>query len=285
VGIYLRPQALNEALDALRETPLAILAGGTDFYPARVGKPLDDDVLDITAIDGLRGIGRRDGSWRIGALASWTDLIRADDLPPAFDGLKAAAREVGGVQIQNAGTVVGNICNASPAADGVPSLLALDAVVELASAAGDRTVPLADFITGNRATVRAPHELVTGLSIPAQGAGAESAFLKLGARKYLVISIVMAGFVIEPDGATVGRARIAVGACAPVARRLAALEAALAGKPLDETLGDHVEADHLAAVLAPIDDVRGSAGYRAEAALTLVRRGLSALGTQMGGGR
>lgn len=282
MGVYLRPQALEDALDALSETPLAILAGGTDFYPARVSKPLDDDVLDITAIDALRGIERHGDAWRIGALATWTDLIRAE-LPAAFDGLKAAAREVGGVQIQNAGTIAGNLCNASPAADGVPSLMALDAAIELSSVGGTRNVPLADFITGNRGTVRAADELVTGIVVPDPGAGTQSTFLKLGARKYLVISIVMAGFVIEPDGDAVGRARLAVGACSPVARRLAALEAALTGKPLDATLGDHVTADHLKAALAPIDDVRGSAEYRWDAALTVVRRGLSELGERMAG--
>jgi len=282
VGVYFRPQALEDALDALSETPLAILAGGTDFYPARVGQPLDDDVLDITAIDALRGVSQDDRGWCIGALTTWTDLIRAD-LPPAFDGLKAAAREVGGVQIQNAGTVAGNICNASPAADGVPPLMALDASDELASAGGTRTVPLADFITGNRATARAADELVTGILVPSVAADAQSAFLKLGARKYLVISIVMAGFVIERAGDTVGRARIAVGACSPVARRLPALEAVLADKPLDAALGEAVEPQHVEAALAPIGDVRGSADYRNDAALTVVRRGLSTLGARMAG--
>jgi CO/xanthine dehydrogenase FAD-binding subunit len=282
VGVYLRPRALEDALDALNETPLAILAGGTDFYPARVGQPLDDDVLDITAIDALRGVTLDERGWCIGALTSWSDLIRAE-LPPAFDGLKAAAREVGGVQIQNAGTIVGNICNASPAADGVPCLLALDAAVELTRAGGSRTVPLAEFITGNRRTARAADELVTGLLVPAPSDEARSLFLKLGARRYLVISIVMAAFVIEPAGGAVGRAKIAVGACSPVARRLAALEAALAGNPLDGKLGDIVEASHVQAALAPIDDVRGSADYREDAALTLVRRGLSELGAQMAG--
>ena len=114
MGVYLRPENLDQALDALSGGGLAIVAGGTDFYPARVGRPLDDDVLDISAIAGLRAIEERDDDWRIGALATWSEVIAAD-LPPCFDGLKLAAREVGGVQIQNAGTVAGNLCNASPA--------------------------------------------------------------------------------------------------------------------------------------------------------------------------
>src|SRR6185312_6061955 len=139
MGSYMRPVELDEALAALAARPRIVLAGGTDYYPARVGRPVDDDVLDITGLSSLQAIARTDGVWRIPALATWSDVIGAD-LPPLFDGLKLAAREVGGVQIQNAGTVCGNLCNASPAADGVPNLLALDATVELASLRATRTV-------------------------------------------------------------------------------------------------------------------------------------------------
>jgi CO/xanthine dehydrogenase FAD-binding subunit len=96
-----------------------VLAGGTDFYPARVGRAIDEDILDITAIGELRGIAEDADGWRIGATTTWSELIETR-LPPLFDGLKLAAREVGGRQIQNAGTIAGNLCNASPAADGVP---------------------------------------------------------------------------------------------------------------------------------------------------------------------
>ena len=226
MGIYLRPADLDDALKALAAQRLTVLAGGADFYPARVGKPLDDDVLDITALAALRGIADTGAAHRIGALTTWTDAIRAD-LPPHFDGLKQAAREVGGVQVQNAGTVVGNVCNASPAADGVPNLIALDAEVELASHAGKRAVPLQQFITGNRRTTRRADEIVTALLIPKPRRSARSTFLKLGARKYLVISIVMVAAVIETDGGKVADARIAVGSCSEVAQRLPALEAAL----------------------------------------------------------
>ncbi len=272
MGVYLRPAELPDALRALSSQRLTVLAGGTDFYPARVGKPLDDDVLDITALGGLRGISDAGGRHRIGALATWTDVIRAD-LPPWFDGLKLAAREVGGMQVQNTGTVVGNVCNASPAADGVPNLLALDAEVELASHAGTRSVPLAQFVAGNRRTTRRADEIVTALLIPKPRHPARATFLKLGARKYLVISIVMVAAVIETDGGKVANARVAVGSCSEVAQRLPALEAALRGQTLSPSL---VRAEHLAP-LKPIDDVRGSAAYRRDAALTLVRRALKEL--------
>src|SRR5687768_9811045 len=99
--MYLRPHDLPDALAALAAGPRAVLAGGTDFYPARVGRSVDEDVLDISAIGGLRGIADSGDHWRIGALTTWSDLIAAP-LPPCFQALKLAAREVGGVQIQNA---------------------------------------------------------------------------------------------------------------------------------------------------------------------------------------
>ena len=130
MGGYLRPGTIQEALAELAAGPRILLAGGTDYYPARVGQPLDDDILDITAISGLDGIADAGDHWRIGALARWSDLGRTD-LPAAFDGLGAAALQVGGAQVQNAGTICGNICNASPAADGTPNLVVLDAALIL----------------------------------------------------------------------------------------------------------------------------------------------------------
>jgi CO/xanthine dehydrogenase FAD-binding subunit len=276
MGIYVRPTEIGDALATLAARPLAVLAGGTDFYPARVGRPLDDDVLDVTAIPGLRGIKDEGRQFRIGATTTWSDVIAAE-LPAWFDGLKLAAREVGGAQIQNAGTLAGNLCNASPAADGVPALLALDAAVELASAAGRRRLPLAEFITGNRRTARRADELVTGILVPKPlQPGARATFLKLGARKYLVISIAMASAVVEVAGSTIVAARVAVGACSVVARRLKSLEAELVAKPLAPGLGRIVRPDHLAS-LSPIDDVRGTAEYRRDAAATLVARTLERL--------
>ena len=268
MGVYLRPRRLEEALSALAR-PHIVLAGGTDFYPARVGRVIDEDVLDIGGIDVLRGVVADAGGWRLGATTTWSELIEAD-LPPLFDGLKQAGREVGGRQIQNAGTLAGNICNASPAADGVPCLLALDADVDIAGPAGPRRLPLRQFITGVRRTALAPGELVVAIHVPRPRHAARSAFLKLGARRYLVISIAMAAATLEiADGLVMG-ARIAVGACSPVAERLPALEEALVGASRDR-LAERVDARHLAP-LSPIDDVRGSGAYRRDAAVTLLRR-------------
>jgi CO/xanthine dehydrogenase FAD-binding subunit len=270
---YARPTLLVDALQVLAGGGATILAGGTDYYAARVGKPLTEAILDVTAIAGFREIAETAHHWRIGGGATWTDLLEAQ-LPPVFDGLRLAAREIGGVQIQNRGTLAGNICNASPAADGVPALLALDASVELASTGHTRVLPLAQFITGPRKTLRRAEELVAAILVPKPECAARSHFLKLGARKYLVISIAMAAVVIEHSAGVVRRARVAVGACSPVAVRLTALEEALCGQAMDAHLPDWVRAEHLAP-LSPIDDVRASAAYRVDAALTVVRRTLA----------
>lgn len=265
---YLRPTSLDEALQALAR-PWTVLAGGTDFYPARVGRAIDENVLDIGGIATLRGVTETADGWRLGATTTWSELVEAG-LPPLFDALKQAARGIGGRQIQNAGTIAGNLCNASPAADGVPPLLTLDAEVELAGREGARRLPLASFITGNRRTALAPGELLVAIQVAKPAHEARSAFLKLGARRYLVISIAMAAATLEVADGRVRTARVAIGACSAVAQRLPALEAALVGAALD-ALAARVEASQLAP-LSPIDDVRGSAGYRLDAAATLLRR-------------
>lgn len=273
---YQRPERLDEALRLAGEG-WTILAGGTDHFPARVDRQPDERILDITGIPELGGIAETDAGYRIGATTTWTEIIEAP-LPPVFDALKLAAREVGGVQIQNRGTVAGNLCNASPAADGVPPLLAMGAKVELAGGKAIRRVPLGEFVLGNRKIARRPEEIVTAIEVPRFADGARSTFLKLGARRYLVISIVMTAIVLEPDEAgRIARAGIAVGAASAAARRLADLEETLKGRPLGPGLAAVPVPDHLAP-LAPIDDVRGSAKYRRDAALTLVKRGLAGLG-------
>jgi len=268
-----RPQSIAEAARLLASGSWAVLAGGTDLYPAHVGRPIDAPLLDITAIAGLRGIRGDDRGWTIGATTTWSDVVRAE-LPPLFDALKAAAREVGGVQIQNAGTVAGNLCNASPAADGTPVLLALGARVVLHSARGERELPLDEFVLGSRRTARGADELVVAVRIPARSPRARSAFAKLGGRRYLTISISTVAVVVDVDAdGEIVEAGVAVGSCSAVAQRLPALEARLIGVAADADLaGALVPAD--LAPLTPIDDLRGSAAYRRDATATLVRRAL-----------
>lgn len=282
---YLRPRTLDEALALRAETasaaPLTLLAGGTDVYPVRTQRSAwfeaySRDVLDLSLIPELGGITREASGIRLGAMATWSAVAEAE-LPTGLSMLKQASRQVGGVQIQNRGTVGGNLCNASPAADGVPPLLALDAEVELASQRGRRRLKLADFVLGNRKTAMAPDELLVAVHIPAQPEQARSTFLKLGARAYLVISIASVAAMVALDGqGRIDDVRIALGACSAAPQRLHALEQRLTGEAASPVLAADISGADLAS-LAPIDDVRASAAYRREAALVLVRRALSEL--------
>ena len=271
--LYQRPQTLQAALDVLATGGWRIAAGCTDIFPTTERKQLDGPVLDITGIANLRGVSQDAAGLRIGAATTWTDIIRAD-LPPALDGLKLAAREVGAMQIQNRGTLAGNLCNASPAADGVPPLLTLDAQIEVQGAAGTRQIPLDAFITGPRKTALTATEMVTAILIPQAALDGRSHFIKLGARAYLVISVAMAAVRVHVENGVVTQAAVAVGSCGPVATRLAAVEAALIGKPLS---AGAITDDAVRAALAPIDDIRADAAYRNISAAELVRRTVEAL--------
>jgi CO/xanthine dehydrogenase FAD-binding subunit len=267
---YLRAASISEALEALSRG-FRILAGGTDLYPSRAARPLEEPLVDISAVSELRVIEPIADGWRIGAAATFADLTNAS-LPPWFSGLKAAAREVGGLQIQNFATLAGNVCNASPAADGTVALLALDARVIVASRRGMREVALADFVTGPRRCDLACDEMVLAFDIPQRSKGARAAFAKLGHRRYLVISVVMASIMLEWDETdTITGAWIAVGAMSARALRLRSLERDLVGQKNSPAIAALVEARHLEA-LTPLDDIRGTRAYRLEAALTLLRR-------------
>lgn len=270
---YLSANSMAEAFAALERDNISVIAGGTDWFPQAGDRLPDVSLLDVTQLPGFRDITRTEAGWRIGAAIRWADITAAH-LPPCFDGLKAAAREVGSIQIQNAGTVAGNLCNASPAADGVPPLLTLDAQVELVSLSGSRLLPLDQFITGVRRTARLPGELVAAIHVPRCPANTVASFTKLGARRYLVISIAMLAATLRVEGGRVTSARIAVGACSPVARRLPLLEARLerlrVGAPLP------IDAESLTG-LAPITDVRASGDYRSEAVGELLGRLLADL--------
>jgi xanthine dehydrogenase small subunit len=254
-----QPKSLGDALKMMRdEGPLTALAGCTDLYVAlNFGTLTETRFVNLWGLDGLRKIDVRGGSLRIGALATFTDLIRSPLVRKRLPMLGAAAREVGGVQIQNRGTIGGNVVNASPAGDALPVLAAAEAVVVLQSAGGTRRVPFADFYTGYRRTVRRDEELVVALEVPA--VRGRQYFRKVGTRAAQAISkVVMAGIAGAPP-------RIALGSVAPTVMRAARTEAALArGASLEEaqqTLGDE---------LSPIDDMRSTAEYRRRVAANLL---------------
>lgn len=274
VGVLQRPRSTAEALASMARAPAKLIAGGTDVFPALVDRPSPETMIDLSAIPDLRGIETSDDEIRIGAAARWTEIARAD-LPPSCRMLQQAAREVGSIQIQNRGTIGGNLCNASPAADGAPPLMALDAEVELVSPGGLRRMRVEDFLIGNRRTQLRPDEIMRNVIVPRASARARSAFVKLGARKYLVISIVMVAALIEVDpDRRIRAARIAVGSASEKARRLRDFEGRLVGRAVDDPAALCMSADDMA-TLSPIDDMRATAAYRRAAAATLVARAIA----------
>lgn len=282
--MYHRPDSLSDALSWLADHAgegARIAAGCTDLFPATTASRLSGPILDITAIEELHRIDRTGMGWSFGGAVTWTDLID-HELPPAFTSLQLAAREVGSIQIQNAGTLAGNLCNASPAADGTPCWLTLDASVVLRSVRGARTLPLVEFMQGPRNTALAPDEILTEIQVPPSSVEGQSTFLKLGGRKYLVISIAMVAARLSIENRTVSDCAIAVGSCSGVPVRLPAVERALLGKPADPGLSKRISRTHVAEHLAPISDVRASDQYRRQAAAELVRRCIDELTHEAG---
>jgi xanthine dehydrogenase small subunit len=259
-----KPRSLRGALAALRDDPaLRPLAGGTDIYvEMNFGTLRDSAFLDLWSLEPLRRITTSGDMLSIGALASYADVIRSRLVRRWLPMLVHAARQVGGLQIQNRGTIGGNVANASPAGDTLPVLAAADATVVLRSAAAERRVRFSDFYTGYRASVRRPDELVVALEVPAL-IGAQW-FHKVGTRAAQAISkVVMAGVADASP-------RIAIGSVAPTVVRLPRTEAALAAGASPEeaarVLGEEIR---------PIDDVRSTAEYRREVSQNLLRRFLA----------
>jgi CO/xanthine dehydrogenase FAD-binding subunit len=258
----LQPKSLGDALKMLRdEGPLTPLAGCTDLYVnLNFGTLTDQRFLNLWRLDRLRAIAVRGKVLSIGALATHTDLIQSSLVRKRLPMLAAAAREIGGVQIQNRGTIGGNVANGSPAGDTLPVLAAADAVVVLKSANDTRRVPFTAFYTGYRRSVRRPDELIVSFEIPA--VRGRQWFRKVGTRAAQAISkIVMAGVRSPSD------ARIAFGSVAPTVIRVPRTEAAL-------TISDNLEtAQHaLRDEIAPIDDIRSTAEYRRRVAANLLAR-------------
>ena len=263
----LRPRSLADALKMLREEgPLTPLAGCTDLYVAlNFGTLKDRRFLDLWGLEPLRDIGVRGSVLSIGALATHTDLIRSRVVRGRVPMLAAAAGEIGGVQIQNRGTIGGNVANASPAGDTLPVLAAAEAIVVLASADGTRRVPFTAFYTGYRQTVRRPDELIVAFEIPRLEG--RQWFRKVGTRAAQAISkVVMAG-VVAPKARGGRVVRVALGSVAPTVVRAYRTEAALAdGAPLEAAR------QTLLQEISPIDDIRSDAEYRRRVAANLLGR-------------
>jgi xanthine dehydrogenase small subunit len=257
----LQPGSVPDALRMLRsDGPLTPLAGATDLYVAlNFGTLEGTRFLDLWALEPLRRISLRGGTLRIGALATYTTLLRSRLVRQRLPMLASAAREVGGMQIQNRGTLGGNVANGSPAGDTLPVLAVAEAIVVLRSVDAERRVPFGEFYTGYRATVRRPDELIVAFEIPpVEG---KQWFRKVGTRAAQAISKVVMAAVRGP------RPRIALGSVAPTVIRLSAVEQALAsGATMDEAVRRLDQDIH------PIDDLRSTGAYRRDVAANLLRR-------------
>lgn len=255
-----RATSLDEALKILSDEPRMPIAGATDVYVGlNFGTLKEKSYLDIWALDELRGISVNDDVLSIGALATYTSIIRSKDVTARVPMLVEASKLVGGPQIQNRGTIGGNVANASPAGDTLPVLAAVDAVVVLRSAGGERRVAFNEFYTGYRASRRKHTELIVAIEIPrVEG---KQWFRKVGTRAAQAISKIVVGAVRGPKTA------IAFGSVAATVVRVPKTEAALAsGASIDEA------ARILGQEIKPIDDVRSTADYRLRVAMNLLKR-------------
>jgi len=274
-----RPTNIAEALGLATRLGAAarFIAGGTDLVvQINRGRATPQHVIDISHLSDLsRDIRQTADGFSLGALTHYRSIERHPAFQDALKALPEAASVVGGVQVRNIASIGGNIINASPAADFVPALLALDAELEIQGSAGSRRALLHDFILGPGKTDLRPGEILTQVHFKSPAANSATAFLKEGRRKAMEISVVCvaACLTLAADGKTCQAARIVVGAAAPKAYRCEAAETALIGKPADaETF--RAAAQLAAAQAAPISDVRASAEHRRHLVGVLVQRAL-----------
>lgn len=270
------PSSLEQAYELLRDddgAPWRPLAGGTDLMvqiTGEIGEP-PERILDIWGIDELRGIQVEDDALVIGALTTYTAIRRSDHVARVAPVLAEAAATIGAAQIQNRGTLGGNVVNASPAGDTLPVLLALDAEFVLGSSGGERTVPAGQFWTGYRETARRDDELLIRVRFPLPD-GRQARFRKVGTRRAQAISKVVMALAWRPEGnGGWTDVRLALGSIAATPVRLHATEAALEGRPPSRETADAAAAT-LINEIQPIDDVRSTADYRRAVAGRVLHR-------------
>jgi CO/xanthine dehydrogenase FAD-binding subunit len=268
------PTTIDDAIALLTSDPAARpLAGGTDLIvQMRSGRSSPAAIVDLKRIGGLIGVRRRGDGFAIGAATPCTSLKHDADLVAAWPGVVEAANLIGSVQVRNRATMAGNLCNASPAADSVPALIAAGASVLIAGPRGQREVPVEAVPTGPGTTSLAPGEFVVEIRLPGRPRGGGDAYLRSIPRTEMDIAVVGAGasVVVGPDG-TCTAARIALGAVGPTAILAEQAGAALIGSKLDKAALDKM-AESVRSVCRPIDDKRGPATYRTAMAAVLAKR-------------
>ncbi|MCP3801541.1 xanthine dehydrogenase family protein subunit M [Allokutzneria sp. A3M-2-11 16] len=274
---FIRPTSLAEALRAKAEVPEAVpIAGGTDvMVELNFDRRRPPALLDLNAVGEIAKWSEVDGRIRLGAAVPYVRVI--DELGDRLPGLAMAARTVGSPQIRNRGTVGGNLAAASPAGDSHPPLLASDAVVEVASVRGTRTIPITEFYLGVKRSALEPDELITAVLLPP--ADGPQQFSKVGTRNAMVIAVCSFAVALHPASGTVGTG---LGSAAPTPRRAPEAEDYIAGElsalwqspaPLADSVLRRF-GELVGAAAQPIDDVRGSAAYRRHALAVLARRTL-----------
>ena len=269
---YHRPASLAEAFELLAEYGDAakVIAGGTDVVPQlKYEKIAPSHLVTLMKISGLSDINEDNDRLNIGACARLRDVKQACARDPRYAALHDALRSIGKVQVMNMGTLGGNLCTASPAADSVPPLLVLNGCVTLASQDGSRTLEIEDFITGPYAAAMAANEIMTEIHIPPGQDHQGSAFLKI-ARVAADISKLSCAVALQRDADRCVSCRIALGAVAPVPLRIKGAEELLGGKKMDATLLDEAAAS-VSAGIRPISDVRSTETYRRQVAAVIFK--------------
>jgi xanthine dehydrogenase small subunit len=267
------PRHLFEAYERLASSPMTPIAGGTDVMvriTGEIGAP-PDRMLDLSRVDALKGIHLEAGGLVLGSRTTYTDIRRSALCREHLPALVEAAATIGAMQIQNRGTLGGNIANASPAGDTLPLLLASDAMILVGGQRGERQIPAAEFFVGYRETALAPDELILHVTFPLPK-GRLLQFRKVGTRRAQAISKVVMATAWRENGPTgFGDVRVALGSVAPVPIRAAATEAVLEGALATPEVADRA-AETLAGELEPIDDVRSTADYRRTVAARVLHR-------------
>ena len=283
---YLSPTTVDDAVAMLasQDGDCRVLAGGTDLLVRmRSGFAEPDAVLDIKRIEGMRDIAREDGGFRIGAAVSGAEMSEDADLVAAWPGVVEAAGLIGSTQIQGRATMAGNLCNASPAADSVPAMVAAGAVARIAGPDGVRDVPVAHVPTGPGKTSLAAGEFVTSIFLPKRPDRSSDAYLRFIPRTEMDIAVVGCGVSLTLDASgTCTAARVALGAVAPTVIEVPDAAEALIGTSLDDVALEAV-ADACSTAATPISDKRGTVAFRTHVAGVLARRATQIAKTRAGG--
>lgn len=271
---YLAPTSRDEVVALMAANPAAkVLAGGTDLIvQMRSGRAAPSAIIDLKNVSAMRAVMGNDGRFTIGAAMACTGLLSVEELCRDWPGVVEAANLIGSVQVRNRATMGGNLCNASPAADSVPALIAAGATCLIVGAAGAREIPVEQVATGPGKTSLAPGEFLAEIHLPARPQGGGDAYLRSIPRTEMDIAVVGVGVALVLDGSgTCTAARVALGAVAPTAMLVAEAGAALVGRKLDDAALETM-AEAVRAACRPIDDKRGTVEYRKAMAGVLAKR-------------